>query len=680
MSTWVDVATIANAAGITRRKARKALSRAYGDTSTWRGATLVVREVHGRGGRSGISYQVLASSLPPELQERLKVLQTPHEGRLNHGQKAQLERDWLLTVLHPALIHPKGSHERAATVREIAGRQHVHPSGQRRSLSERTIQRHLEAYETRGGFAGLGRAKRSDAGASRVIVTRTWDAAISFDTATKERIAEQVRQYIRGLIQAGEAPSGIQMLAAKKLADLTIANGFPLDRAERGRVCHIPKGHVQREAQHRKVHRFATDRKAHEDAKPRVRRIRAGLMPMAIVVGDVHPIDILVTRDDGSTIRTRAISWLDLATNRVRLDPVLLEKGEGIRNAHVIASFVAMVAEWGAPGTLYLDNGSEYNWAEFIDDALKLNELSGRRLIGIEDASARSSNVVRARPYNAAAKPIEGLFAVLEKTVFQTIPGWVGGDPMNQKKTRVGRPAQPYPGTFDDFRAAVAAAVAFYEVKPQDGSLKGKSPRAAWEDFVAGGWQGTAIDAKALLIAFSDAKVKTLRQGCFSHKGDVYTCPELQGFLGDKIVALVPKYGEWSQIPVRDEAGNLLGFAEKDRPYHFLDPEGAKEAGRRSRISADAIRDLARAVPAVDPNAERRAFVAALPTLPPAPVGAVIGLTDETAAIASRITETGADRADRKRREAEAEQDRIDREAREENELVRKYAALRGHR
>jgi hypothetical protein len=52
MSTWVDVATIANATRISRRKTRKALSRAYGDTSTWRGATLVVREVRGRGGRS----------------------------------------------------------------------------------------------------------------------------------------------------------------------------------------------------------------------------------------------------------------------------------------------------------------------------------------------------------------------------------------------------------------------------------------------------------------------------------------------------------------------------------------------------------------------------------------------------------------------------------------------------
>jgi hypothetical protein len=657
---------------VSRQAVEKALKRVLLEpSSTWRGATLIIREVRGRGGRSGVSYQVLASSLPFELQERLKVLRTPFEGPLNHGRKAQLERDWLHSVLHPALIHPRGSSERAAAVREIAARQHFHPSGQYRSFSERTVQRHLEAYETRGGFAGLGRAKRADTGASRVIVTREWDAAVSLDTVAKERIAHQLRQYIRGLIQAGEAPSGILLLAGKKLADLTIANGFHIDRADRERICHIPKNHVQREAQHRKVHRFMTDRKAHEDAKPRIRRTRAGLMPMEIVVGDVHPIDIIVMREDGSTIRTRAISWLDLATNRVRLDPILLEKGEGILNADVIASFVRMVDEWGVPGTLYLDNGSEYNWADFINDALKLNELSGRRLIGIEDVSARSSNVVRARPYNAAAKPIEGLFAVLEKTVFQTIPGYVGGDPMNQKKARVGRPAEPFPGTYDDFCAAIAAAVAFYEAKPQRGTLKGKSPRAAWEAAIAAGWQRTAIAPNALLVAFSEPKVKTLRQGCFSHKGNVYTCPELQAFRGDQVIALVPKYGEWSLIPLRDENGNLLGFAEKDKPYHFLDPEGAIEAQRRSSASAGAIRELARSVPTVDPNTERRAFVDHLPALPPAPVGAVIGLTDETAAIASRITETGTERANRKRREAEAEQDRIDREACENGELVK---------
>ncbi|QEL21645.1 hypothetical protein FQV39_02870 [Bosea sp. F3-2] len=67
------------------------------------------------------------------------------------------------------------------------------------------------------------------------------------------------------------------------------------------------------------------------------------MMPMAIVVGDVHPVDIMLAREHGSTAHARAIGWLDMATNRIWLDLVLLPKGKGITNAHVIRSFVNMV-------------------------------------------------------------------------------------------------------------------------------------------------------------------------------------------------------------------------------------------------------------------------------------------------------------------------------------------------
>lgn len=226
-------------------------------------------------------------------------------------------------------------------------------------------------------MAALGRAKRNDAGTARVFVTRTWDAVVPFTDTVKERIALHLRQYIRGLVQKGEAPSNIRMLAARKLANFTFEAGHPIDAADRARVCHIPKGHVDREAIHRKVRVFDADRKAHEDAKPRIRRTRSGLLPMDIIVGDVHPIDVLITREDGSTTTARAIAWLDFASNRVWIAPVRLEKGEGVRNDHVIASFARMVTAWGMPRALHLDNGSEYNWAAFIDDALKLIDRDG---------------------------------------------------------------------------------------------------------------------------------------------------------------------------------------------------------------------------------------------------------------------------------------------------------------
>ena len=57
---------------------------------------------------------------------------------------------------------------------------------------------------------------------------------------------------------------------------------------------------------------------------------------------------------------------------------------------------------WGLPSALYLDNGSEYRWADFVDDAMKL-------IARVTFTDDRDSRVVRARPYNAPAKAIEGI-------------------------------------------------------------------------------------------------------------------------------------------------------------------------------------------------------------------------------------------------------------------------------
>ncbi|QJP12373.1 hypothetical protein G3545_01055 [Starkeya sp. ORNL1] len=83
---------------------------------------------------------------------------------------------------------------------------------------------------------------------------------------------------------------------------------------------------------------------------------------MQLVVGDVHHLDMVMLREDGSEAWPKAIAWLDQATNRIRLDLLLLGKGEGIRNADVIASFIRMTQDpaWGMPRGLYLDNESEY--------------------------------------------------------------------------------------------------------------------------------------------------------------------------------------------------------------------------------------------------------------------------------------------------------------------------------
>ncbi|MFC7663317.1 hypothetical protein ACFQWF_12070 [Methylorubrum suomiense] len=120
---------------------------------------------------------------------------------------------------------------------------------------------------------------------------------------------------------------------------------------------------------------------------------------MGLVLGDVHHTDTLIERADGTTATPKLIAWKDVGTRRVRWDVVLCDAGTSIRNADLIASFLNMVRDpaWGMSAMLYLDNGSEYLFAEFLKDAMQLTGFRGELL-------DHGSPIVKARPYNAQAK------------------------------------------------------------------------------------------------------------------------------------------------------------------------------------------------------------------------------------------------------------------------------------
>ena len=63
---------------------------------------------------------------------------------------------------------------------------------------------------------------------------------------------------------------------------------------------------------------------------------------MDIIVGDVHPIDIKLTRADGTAVMPRAIAWQDVTTQRLHVTLIQLEKGEDVKQVHVAQCFAAM--------------------------------------------------------------------------------------------------------------------------------------------------------------------------------------------------------------------------------------------------------------------------------------------------------------------------------------------------
>ncbi|ABE62432.1 hypothetical protein Nham_1613 [Nitrobacter hamburgensis X14] len=641
MTARLTTAEFAELADISARKARSAIARAL-EGKTWRGFQLVVDPVTGgRGGVAGHSYLVRVDSLPTDLQQRLKVTSRPVLRIAGLTEQRGAERDWWLRILGPLLAMTDGP-DRKSAVDALADRRDLtNWRGRPIRLTPRTIYRRLQKYRENGPLAFAPRA-RADKGRSKVVISLAAEQAIPFDTETWERIADELRNYIRGHWKAGETLKLIEGRSNIKFRELIADAGFSYFNSIPENALLVPRRFVVAERHYRNVHTLYHDRKSYEDNRFRTQRSRSFLKPMDWVIGDVHPIDILCTRDDGSTAHARMLGWLDGATNRLRFDLVLCEAGTGIRNADLIQSFCHMLCDptWGMPRTLYIDNGSEYRFAEKINDALQLvSQLRG--------TDGRTTRVVHAQPYNASAKPIEGMFAIVEK-MLQGVPGHTGGDRMNKKTERVGRPTKAFPGTFDMLRDVIRGRIHEMEMYPMRGHLAGRSPRQAYEAAIEQGWQPVTVDDREILTVFADDRVCTIAKGVINVNGRRWACDEMSGYFKSKIIARIPKYWPPQRMALLDyKTREIIGIADPVEAFAFDDPRGAMLSKQVDKARRKAIRQLDRSTPDVDTLAEGLRLAAQMTDATVATPIARIGLSDEAAVIARHISETPAARADR---------------------------------
>lgn len=644
--TYVALPVLADFAGVSKRALEKACAKIAGDDdATWRGARLVLRQLRGRGGRSGLRYEVRVDSLPADLQARLKdALRPAAPPRLAElTEQRGLERDWWLQKLGHMLKLPRGAEREAAVSALVAQRNLNDWIGRSIKLTARTIYRRLQQYRDDGPLAFAPRA-RADKGKTKVIISLAAEQAIPFDTETWERIAAELRTYIRGHWKEGATLKLIEGRSNIRFRELLEAAGFSYFHTLPEKTFIVPRRFVVAERNYRHVHTLYRDRKTYEDNRFRTLRSRSQLKPMDWVIGDVHPVDIVSMRADGSTAHARMLAWLDGATNRLRFDLVLCEPGSGIRNADLILSFCRMLDDptWGMPKTLYIDNGSEYRFAEKINDALQLvSQLRG--------GDGRTTRVVHAQPYNASAKPIEGMFAVLEK-MLQDIPGHSGGDRLNKKTERVGRPTKAFPGTLEQLAAIVQGRVSEIEAYPMGGTLNGRSPRQAYQAAIDSGWQPVAVDPREILTVFADDRVCRIAKGVVNLDGKRWACHEMSGYFQDKIIARVPRFWPAGQLALLDiKTRELIGVAEQVASFAFDDPRGALLSKQVDKARRGAIRMLDLSTPDIDTVQEGLRIAAKLPAAPIAAPIASIGVSREAAAIADSLAETPAARVDRQR-------------------------------
>jgi len=282
------------------------------------------------------------------------------------------EREWKLAIIAPALVFKKGTKGRAETLRDIADRKHRDIHGKTVTYSIDTLRDWCALVEA-NDHGNLARPRRRDAGKRRNFVNRIWDKACPLPDTEKLRLADEIRAYLKGLWkECGKGEKKITSLGTTKLLELSLAAGWQGATLD---ACTVGLHAVRAE---RNCGLLSIKEK---DAKkwfnhfiPRIHRTRPD-KPMDIVIGDVHPVDILVLRNDGSEATARMIAWLDLATNDFFYSLVLLPKGKGITQAHITRSFVDLVQAWGLPSCLYFDNGTEYEGCELIDGFRALQGL-----------------------------------------------------------------------------------------------------------------------------------------------------------------------------------------------------------------------------------------------------------------------------------------------------------------
>ncbi len=643
---WVGAAEFAAVAGVGERSSRRILARAF-EGKPWRGHALMVRRTKSRGAQ-GWTFQVRADTLPnaaaalpavaPPVPVALPAIRsTPAPGSGIEARHA---------IIQPALQHPPGSAGRRAAVTSAAG-----ISGK----TESTIYRWIAAHEA-AGLGALGNTSRADRYQRRTVITRAWDEAAragGISDSDMARIAEETQRRIRSL-WAANTEYGWRMIAhmaRSHLAGLTAAAGFEGDARRLKAVCRLPHNVIMRERQYRAVAVYDQDAKRwHDHHRPRIQRTRDGRLPMDIVICDVHPMDVLLPRPDGSTFTAKLIAFEDWATARLFVHPVFLPKGEGVRQEHVAEAIVAMTQDprWGVPQVFYLDNGGEYGCADLASDAMVLNTQI--RMLGDDPELAqalrsRRREITKAQPYNAAAKAIEGTFNVVERGFFSMLPGWIGGNRMAKKTANIGRAPLPYPHGEAAFRQDLQNALDAYEARPQTGLLKGRSPRDAFAQAVDAGWRRMDVDRGAMLAAFARDESRMVKQGGFSYGGRRYSSRAIQALpAGTRLHLRVPVFGNRAEIPVMADDGSLLCMAEAQVLYDILDPVAAREAGRRVAVARAGIKALRADTEPLD---MRRELAALATREPPAPVPesrGVIRLGKGMDAVGRELERTPAER------------------------------------
>lgn len=581
--TILTAPELATALGVSRQSAHSILSKGQ-----WRGHALPAAQIPSqRGGKSGVVWALRLDVCPPALLEQMGLslpdIEAPFEAAVKGSfMPWQFERQAeKLDAIGPILATAKKSAERTAAYAAAAAQPRI-IRGEVTFYAEKTLREWVLLYEG-GGPAALMPRARGGRGHARVLITRAWDAGIDLADDQKAKVAAELSLTARSLI-ANDGASNLELIriCQKKLADLSATAGSNLGAKALARICKLNGRWAMQFAPYRLVYMANKDRKALYDRKtPRAARALHPV-PMGLVYGDVHYVDLSV-EDDGRVIRVRLIAWMDASSNFLWVTPVFLSKGAGFTQEDVTESLVHLCfsPHGGIPQEFYLDNGGEY--AALTGAMQRLSTLAQEQF-----------KVTLAKPYHASSKgPIEGVFSIGEG-LFKGIDGYIGGDRTNKKSANLGKVVAPYRKGLGALEREIQDLVAIYNDRPQRGRLNGLSPLQMLEKKIKEtGFVARRPDSMAFDMMFNRPDVRTIQSG-----GHIvidkkrYYGPCLDTLLnGEKVDVLIPSRKDAGRIFVR-KGGEDLGWADLMQVYASGDRQGARDQSAMEKGMMRAIRAL----------------------------------------------------------------------------------------
>lgn len=585
----ISADTFASIRGISPQAAREAFRRCAAG-GMWNGIALPVELLDGqRGGKAGRAWGLRIDLLPLEIRTRLGLSETLPSTVVEPGVQER-PNDRHLTVardrqriIAPILATRKGSPERARAYEAISAACHE-IAGRVKTVSISTLQGWVKAAEESSPAALLPQA-RGDRGKVRTLITREWDTTVDLPEDARGEIATEITKTARSMVaNDGTSLREVRRICEGRLFRHSVASGSKLHPVKLRRICRLNAKWTERQdlERFRLIYLKNKDHKAYQDKV--VARIRRELhpIPMGLLIGDVHYVDMLV-EEEKEPIRVRLIHWMDASSLFVWTTPVFLSKGQGAGQEDVAESLfqVSQCRHGGIPQEYYLDNGSEYS--AIAGAMIRLSQLAVNMKFG----------VTLAKPYSPTSKgEIEGHFHVLEQ-IFKGLPGWIAGDRTNKKTQNKGQVIEPYRKGLAELERDIQDAVAIYNDRPQSGLLDGLSPLEMLEQKIADtGFVARVPSEEAFDLIFSRSETRTIRQGTIEFEGKYWHTPEIDGLkLGARVETLIPLRKRHDRIFVRDGAENL-GWAEPLPVFQHGDREGARLQARLEKGKRGTIKEL----------------------------------------------------------------------------------------